>query len=105
MVENAYQITLVMAFVPLSCGVYWKRATNQGALLSIFLGFSTWILVLVAGSDDPFIPAQLAGLIASIIGMVAGSLMPTYFGHEPHSEAHDYLHEHAAHIHSQHPQH
>jgi len=104
MVENAYQITLVMAFVPLSCGVYWKRATNQGALLSIFLGFSTWILVLVAGSDDPFIPAQLAGLIASIIGMVAGSLMPTYFGHEPRTEAHDYLHEHAAHIHSQHPQ-
>jgi Na+/proline symporter len=27
MVENAYQITLVMAFVPLACGVYWKRAT------------------------------------------------------------------------------
>jgi Na+/proline symporter len=103
MVENAYQITLVMAFVPLTCGVYWKRASNQGALLSIFLGLTTWLAILLAGPEDPFIPAQFAGLIASIIGMVAGSLMPAYFGHEVHVEPHDYLHEHAAHTHiSQH---
>src|SRR5512135_820147 len=55
MVENAYQITLVMAFVPLAFGVYWKRATNQGALLSIFLGLSTWLAILVGGPEDPFI--------------------------------------------------
>jgi Na+/proline symporter len=102
MVENAYQITLVMAFVPLTCGVYWKRATNQGALFAIFLGFSTWIAILIAGPEDPFIPAQLAGLIASIIGMIVGSLMPAYIGHEVHIEDHDYLHEHAAHIHTPH---
>ena len=36
MVENAYQITLVVAFVPLVCGLYWRRATNQGALAAIF---------------------------------------------------------------------
>lgn len=100
MVENAYQITLVMAFVPLTSGVYWKRATNQGALLSIFLGLTTWLAILIVGPEDPFIPAQFAGLIASITGMVAGSLMPTYFGHEAHAEPHDFLHEHAAHIHS-----
>src|SRR5271169_1473816 len=49
MVENAYQITLVAAFVPLLCGVYWRRATNQGALSSIFLGLAVWISVLAAG--------------------------------------------------------
>ena len=30
MVENAYKVTLVGAFVPLVCGLYWKRATNLG---------------------------------------------------------------------------
>ena len=98
MVENAYQITLVMAFVPLACGVYWKHANNQGALLAIFLGLFTWLALLIAGPEDPFIPAQFAGLIASIIGMVAGSLMPNFIGHEVHVEPHDYLHEHAAHV-------
>ena len=102
MVENAYQITLVMAFVPLSCGVYWKRATNQGALLSIFLGLSVWLAVLIVGPEDPFIPAQFAGLIASALGMMVGSLLPTYFGHEVNIEAPDYLHEHAAHVQNPH---
>jgi Na+/proline symporter len=84
MVENAYQVTLVSAFVPLACGVYWRRATNQGALLSIFLGVSVWLSVLLAGPDDPFIPAQFAGLIASAIGMVVGSLTRQFVAHDPH---------------------
>jgi SSS family solute:Na+ symporter len=89
MVENAYQITLVSAFVPLVFGIYWRRATNQGALLSIFLGLAVWISVLVAGPEDPFIPGQLAGVIASLIGMIAGSLMPQFVHHDPH--IHDHL--------------
>lgn len=92
MVENAYQITLVTAFVPLAAGVYWRRATNQGALSAIFMGFSVWIAVLLAGGDTPLIPAQLAGLIASIIGMVAGSLLPTSFGREIHVPEYHHFH-------------
>ena len=110
MVENAYQITLVSAFVPLACGVYWRRATNQGALLSIFLGISVWLSVLLAGPEDPFIPAQLAGLIASAVGMVVGSLMRQFVHHDPH--IHDQLrqghHAHAAaetHHVAEHPHH
>jgi Na+/proline symporter len=111
MVENAYQITLVSAFVPLVCGVYWRRSTNQGALVSIFLGIATWISVLMAGGEDPLLPAQFAGLIASCIGMVAGSLMPQYVQHDP--GIHDALrHGHRAaaetyhvspHVHGGHP--
>ena len=78
MVENAYQVTLVVAFIPLACGVYWKRATNQGALLAIWLGLVTWLAMLAFGPEDPFIPAQLAGLLASACGMVLGSLLPSY---------------------------
>jgi SSS family transporter len=84
MVENAYQITLVAAFIPLACGIYWRRATNQGALVSIFLGISVWLSVLIGSPEDPFIPAQFAGLIASAIGMVVGSLMPQFVHHDPH---------------------
>ena len=75
MVGNAYKVTLVAAFIPLLCGVYWKRATTQGALLSIFFGLSIWL-----GSEllnqDGLLPPQLAGFLASIVGMVVGSFMP-----------------------------
>ena len=32
MVSGAYQVTLVGAFVPLVAGLYWRRATTQGAM-------------------------------------------------------------------------
>lgn len=89
MVENAYQVTLVMAFIPLVCGLYWRRATNQGALASIFCGVSTWLALLIVGPDDPLVPAQLAGLIASACGMVAGSLLPQAIPHD--RDIHDAL--------------
>jgi solute:Na+ symporter, SSS family len=97
MVENAYQVTLVAAFIPLTAGVYWKRATNQGALAALFCGVSVWIAILVFGPEDPFIPAQFAGLIASAIGMVAGSLLPNIVRHEmPEEPEHADLHHRAA---------
>jgi SSS family solute:Na+ symporter len=43
MVENAYKVTLVLAFVPLVAGLYWKRASTRGAYLAIALGLFTWI--------------------------------------------------------------
>lgn len=43
MVENAYKVTLVVAFTPLAFGVYWKRANTQGAVIAILLGLLTWI--------------------------------------------------------------
>lgn len=95
MVESAYQITLVGAFIPLAFGVYWRRATNQGALLSIFAGVAVWQGVIWLGPEDPFVPAQFAGLIASFFGMIIGSLMPQFIEHN--HDIHDQLHrgEHA----------
>jgi SSS family transporter len=72
MVENAYQITLAGAFVPLVAGIFWKRASNLGAGLSILFGLSTWIVLSVTGINDP-IPPQLVGLVASFLGMVIGT--------------------------------
>lgn len=75
MVSGAYQVTLVGAFIPLVFGLYWKRATTQGALFSIVLGLLTWLIFVVTSAGEEF-PAQLAGVIASLIGMLAGSLGP-----------------------------
>ena len=104
MVENAYQVTLVGAFIPLACGVYWRRATTQGALTSIFCGISLWLSLTFTAAMTPEQIGQLpssidwfvkliqplqvftpqgAGLIASIIGMVLGSLLPQWLNHDP----------------------
>jgi Na+/proline symporter len=73
MVSSAYQVTLVGAFLPLVFGLYWSRATTQGAIFSIVLGVVTWVLFLATPAGEDF-PAQLAGLIAGVFGMLIGSL-------------------------------
>lgn len=75
MVSGAYQVTLVGAFVPLTFGLYWKRATTQGAVFSIVLGLLTWGLFLATPAGLEF-PAQLAGVLAALTGMLVGSLGP-----------------------------
>ncbi len=75
MVSSAYQVTLVGAFVPLVFGLYWTRATTQGAVFSIVLGVLAWLLFLFTPAGEAF-PAQLAGVLMAVIGMVVGSLGP-----------------------------
>lgn len=75
MVSGAYQVPLVGAFVPLLFGLYWPRATTQGALFAILLGLLSWLLFLATPAGEVF-PPQLAGLMASLVGMVVGSLGP-----------------------------
>jgi SSS family solute:Na+ symporter len=75
MVENAYKVTLVAAFVPLAFGLYWKRANNQGALLSIILGLSSWILLEYQAPEGLW-PPQLVGVLMSLTGMLLGSCLP-----------------------------
>jgi SSS family solute:Na+ symporter len=72
MVSGAYQITLVGAFVPLAFGLYWKKATTQGALFAIVMGLLTWLLFMLTPAGEEF-PAQLAGVLASLTGMLIGS--------------------------------
>jgi Na+/proline symporter len=75
MVSGAYQVTLVGAFIPLLFGLYWAKATTQGAILAIAFGLSTWLLLLMTPAGEEF-PAQLAGVLASLAGMLIGSLAP-----------------------------
>ncbi|MBL8309700.1 MAG: sodium:solute symporter family protein [Burkholderiales bacterium] len=78
MVSGAYQVTLVGAFIPLVFGLYWKRATTQGAVASIVFGVGTWLLIMAVPGWSEAFPQQLAGVLASLLAMVAGSLLPQW---------------------------
>jgi Na+/proline symporter len=79
MVENAYKVTLVGAFIPLVFGIYWKRANPIGGLLSLTFGIVSWLLAELV-LPGFIVPAQLLGLLASLAGMlIGGFLIPQEF--------------------------
>jgi SSS family solute:Na+ symporter len=75
MVQNAYKVTLVSCIVPLAAGIYWKRATNSGAMLSVAFGLLAWGIAEMVAADAT-VPPALVGLGSSILGMLLGSLAP-----------------------------
>lgn len=80
MVENSYLVTLCGAVVPLIFGIYWKKSNNEGALTSIALGVSSWILCenlntqMQVHDKELLIQPQMVGLMMAVIGMIIGSL-------------------------------
>lgn len=75
MVSGAYQVPLVGAFIPLVFGLYWKKASTQGAIFSVVCGIGVWLLFTFSTLGEQF-PAQLAGVLAATLGMLVGSLTP-----------------------------
>ncbi len=97
MVQNAYNVTLAGAFVPLLAGAYWKRASTQGALLSIVLGIGFWLGANTL-APEALVPPNLIGLFASIVGMLMGSLAPQIIERKGHSiDAAIHRHAHGGH--------
>jgi Na+/proline symporter len=87
LVGESSAFSLVSLFTPLIAGLYWKRATSLGAILSMVAGMATWFAttstlpdLVESGSLEGAaailadIPPILYGLLASMLGMVAGSL-------------------------------
>ena len=89
LVSSAYQVTLVGAFVPLVFGLYWRRASTQGAIASVAAGIAVWVLFMpqVSALGEAF-PGQLAGLLAALVGMVAGSLAPQWLANRHDADHH-----------------
>ena len=72
LVGESSVLSLVSLFVPMTMGIYWKKASAAGALLSMVLGLITWIIFEVFKTDWPgLVPAT----IVSAIGMITGSLI------------------------------
>ncbi len=87
LVGESSALSLVSLFVPLIGGLYWKRATSFGAILSMVMGMSVWLGTLwflpeIPEGQEPTtvlmaITPMLWGFGASILGMIIGSLLPT----------------------------
>jgi SSS family solute:Na+ symporter len=89
MVESAYKVTLVAAFVPLFAGLYWEKATSQGALVAIGTGLGTWAILELTGASEPVWPPQFVGFLAAAVGLIAGSILPQRLGHAGESNSGD----------------
>lgn len=73
-------MTLVVAFVPLVCGIY-RAGHDTGAIFSILLGVPVWLGTEYIYSEESEqiwrnVPSHLYGLMASFTGMWIGSSMP-----------------------------
>ncbi len=82
MVESAYEITLAAAFVPLVFGLYWKKATSQGAVCSIIVGISSWLIAKNFFPSEIW-PPQLLGMVLGLFTMIVTSLIPQWIEHRP----------------------
>ena len=73
LVGEASALSLVALFVPLTAGLYWKKANKTGASFSMILGTTAWLIT--HNFDLQLGPPAVFGLMASILGMVGGSLI------------------------------
>lgn len=65
-------ISLVSLFIPLAFGLYWKKASSTGALLSIGVGITSWLYF-------EYFPLEIPSLVPSVLlsgaSMILGSLI------------------------------
>ena len=67
LVAQSSALSLVSLFIPLTFGLYWKRASNFGALTAMIGGMAIWLYFEVAGSA---IPSLIWGSLGSLVLMV-----------------------------------
>jgi SSS family transporter len=70
LVAGASILMLVSLFVPLTAGLYWKKASPTGTLLAMIIGMVSY---LVASRFEPEIAPHIIGLVFSILAMIIGS--------------------------------
>ncbi|MBX2872167.1 MAG: sodium:solute symporter family protein [Saprospiraceae bacterium] len=70
LVSQSSALSLVSLFIPLTAGLYWKKASCTGALAAIFAGMGIWVVCEIIGTE---IPSLIYGGLASWAGMLIGS--------------------------------
>ncbi|SEJ17238.1 transporter, SSS family [Dyadobacter koreensis] len=71
LVAESSAFSLVCLFIPLACGLYWKRANQLGCILSMVAGLGVWLTSVWMKTEYP---PLIYGLMASSLGMVTGIL-------------------------------
>ncbi len=72
LVGEAASVGLVSLFVPLTAGLFWKKANKTGAIASIIAGMVVWLIAEWAATP---VEGILFGLTASFIAMITGSYL------------------------------
>jgi SSS family transporter len=72
LVGESSAFSLVSLFVPLTAGLYWKRASLWGCMLSMVAGLAVWIGCV---SYETSYPPLLYGLGASLLAIITGSIL------------------------------
>ena len=84
------RVMLTISLGTLVFGLFWKRATTQGAILAVAMGLGVWLLFVASPMLSEAFPQQLAGVLAALVGMIGGSLAPQWIddhnGHVTHYE-------------------
>ncbi|WP_192823413.1 sodium:solute symporter family protein [Rufibacter sp. LB8] len=69
LVSESSALSLVSLLVPLVVGVYLKRASAAGAILSMVLGMAVWLFCRITGTE---VEPMWYGLGGSVMGYLAG---------------------------------
>lgn len=72
LVGSSSALSLVALFIPLTGGIYWKKASIAGALSAIFIGTIAWLWFEFFPVETPSI---IIGGVASFLAMLIGSLL------------------------------
>ena len=72
LVAGASILLLVSLFAPLTAGLYWKKASRMGAILSMIIGMIT---NLICDEMELAVDSHIYGLLASIFAMIMGSFL------------------------------
>lgn len=76
---DSWSVLLATLFVPLTAGIWWRRANGPGALAAVLAGLATWLILLQAGSDLPadLLAVPVAALVLVMVSRAtAGSHPP-----------------------------
>jgi SSS family solute:Na+ symporter len=71
LVGESSMVSLVSLFIPLTMGLYWRRANAAGAIVSMIGGVAAW---LVFQYIETGVPSLVPATLVSFAGMVMGSL-------------------------------
>jgi SSS family transporter len=69
LVGQSSAFSLVSLFFPLVLGLYWKKASGTGAMMSMISGLAVWLFLEIKGAAFPTIlPGAAVGVLLMIIG-------------------------------------
>ncbi len=72
LILDSNSVILVCVTIPFIVGVYWRKANRTGALVSMAVGFLTWLIVILLA---PGFPGDLLGLLTGLVAMLIATAL------------------------------